>query len=92
MKIDYNNEKLITALKDSKAIYADIMTVRGIDDNQLNKLNRFNKLSQFDKDLMLLTATKPIPEVAELYGISRQYVYKLLKKIKLKLNGELDTN
>lgn len=92
MKIDYNNEKLITALKDSKEIYADIMTVKGIDDNQLNKLNRFNKLSQFDKDLMLLTATKPIPEVAELYGISRQYVYKLLKKIKLKLNGELDIN
>lgn len=86
MKINYNNDKLIAALKDSKEIYADIMTVKGIDDDQLNKLNKFDKLPQFDKDLLLLTATKPIPEVAELYGISRQYVYKLLKKIKEKLN------
>lgn len=86
MKINYNNDKLIAALDGSKEIYLDIMTVKGIDDNQLNKLNKFDKLPQFDKDLLLLTATKPIPEVAELYGISRQYVYKLLKKIKEKLN------
>lgn len=86
MKIKYNNDKLIAALKDSKEIYLDIMSVKGIDDEQLNKLNKFDKLPQFDKDLLLLTATKPIPEVAELYGISRQYVYKLLKKIKEKLN------
>ena len=41
---------------------------------------------------MYLSVTNTIPEVAALYGISRQYVYKLLNKIKLKLNGELDTN
>lgn len=86
MKINYNNDKLIAALDGSKEIYLDIISVKGIDDNQLNKLNKFDKLPQFDKDLMLLTATRPIPEVAELYGISRQYVYKLLKKIKEKLN------
>lgn len=86
MKINYNNDKLIAALKGSKEIYLDIISVKGIDDKQLNKLNKFDKLPQFDKDLMLLTATRPIPEVAELYGISRQYVYKLLKKIKEKLN------
>lgn len=86
MKINYNNDKLIAALDGSKEIYLDIISVKGIDDDQLNKLNKFDKLPQFDKDLLLLTATKPIPEVAELYGISRQYVYKLLKKIKEKLN------
>lgn len=92
MKIDYNNENLINALKDRDEVIEGLNYFGGLDDTQITMLARFKQLSQFEKDIMYLSAIKPIPEVAELYGISRQYVYKLLKKIKLKLNGELDTN
>lgn len=92
MKIDYNNENLINALKDRDEVIEGLNYFGGLDDTQVTMLARFKQLSQFEKDIMYLSATKPIPEVAELYGISRQYVYKLLNKIKLKLNDELDIN
>ncbi len=91
MKIDYNNENLINALSERDEVISGLEYF-SLDDEQVTMLARFKQLSQFEKDIMYLSATKPIPNVAELYGISRQYVYKLLKKIKLKLNGELDIN
>lgn len=91
MKIDYNNENLINALSERDEVIEGLEYF-SLDDTQVTMLARFKQLSQFEKDIMYLSVTNTIPDVAELYGISRQYVYKLLKKIKLKLNGELDIN
>lgn len=91
MKIDYNNENLINALSERDEVISGLEYF-SLDDEQVTMLTRFKQLSQFEKDIMYLSVTNTIPDVAELYGISRQYVYKLLKKIKLKLNGELDIN
>jgi hypothetical protein len=84
-KID--NEKLLTALKDRNHV---ISAINGYtdeyDDEQLLKIQKFNNLTQFEKDLMYLCATEDsIIKVAKLYSCSRQYIYKLLNKIKQKL-------
>lgn len=82
-KID--NNKLKLALKESKKIFNLINTDINYDDEQLHKIHKFNQLTQFEKDLMYLCATNSVVEVANLYGCSRQYIYKLLNKIQTKL-------
>ena len=82
-KID--NDKLKAALKDSKEVFNAVNTYTGCNDEQLNKIHKFNQLTQFEKDLMYLCATHSVIDVAELYGCSRQYIYKLLNKIQTKL-------
>lgn len=79
-----DNEKLIEALKESKAVFAAIQYYN-CDDEQLAKIQKFNNLTQFEKDLMYLTCTMKAVDVAKLYGVSRQYIYKVLNQIKQKL-------
>lgn len=85
VKKQINNNKLKEALKGSKEVFYAINHYKGLDDQQLLKIHRFNLLTQFEKDLMYLCAMNPIKEVADLYGCSRQYIYKLLDKIREKL-------
>lgn len=80
-----NNDELKEALKDSKEVFNAVNSFTGCDDEQLAKIQKFNLLTQFEKDLMYLCATHSVIEVAGLYGCSRQYIYKLLDKIKNKL-------
>lgn len=80
-----NNDELKEALKDSKEVFNAINSFTDCDDEQLAKIQKFNLLTQFEKDLMYLCATHSVIEVAGLYGCSRQYIYKLLDKIKNKL-------
>ena len=84
--MEINNEKLLTALSDRNDVISAINNYTDYDDEQLLKLKKFNNLTQFEKDLMYLCAKEgSVIEVAKLYGCSRQYIYKLLNKIKLKL-------
>lgn len=79
------NEKLITALKDRNSVIDSINQYTNYDDEQLLKLKKFNNLTQFEKDLLYLCSIHKVIEVAKLYDCSRQYIYKLLNKIKKKL-------
>lgn len=79
------NEKLLSALSDRNDVIESINQYNNYDDEQLLKLKKFNNLTQFEKDLLYLCSIYKVIEVAKLYGCSRQYIYKLLNKIKLKL-------
>lgn len=79
------NQKLLSALSDRNDVIDSINQCSNYDDEQLLKLKKFNNLTQFEKDLLYLCSIYKVIEVAKLYGCSRQYIYKLLNKIKLKL-------
>lgn len=79
------NEKLLSALKDRNDVIDSINQSSNYDDEQLLKLKKFNNLTQFEKDLLYLCSIHKVIEVAKLYDCSRQYIYKLLNKIQLKL-------
>lgn len=79
------NQNLISALKDRNDTIDSIMQYGDYDDEQLLKLQKFNNLSQFEKDLLYLCAIHKVVEVSKLYGCSRQYIYKLLNNIQSKL-------
>lgn len=79
------NERLLSALKDRNDTIDSINLISDFDDEQLLKLQKFNNLSQFEKDLLYLCAIHKVVEVAKLYGCSRQYIYKLLNNIQSKL-------
>lgn len=81
----YTNDVLKAALKDSKDILNSIITTSDLSDEQLAKLLKYKCLPQLEKDLLFLTSQYPITEVAKMYNVSRQYIYKLLKKIQTKL-------
>lgn len=79
------NQKLLSALSDRNNVIDSINQSSNYDDEQLLKLKKFNNLTQFEKDLLYLCSIYKVIEVAKLYECSRQYIYKLLNKIKLKL-------
>lgn len=79
------NQNLISALKNRNNTIDSIMQYGDYDDEQLLKLQKFNNLSQFEKDLLYLCAIHKVVEVSKLYGCSRQYIYKLLNNIQSKL-------
>lgn len=79
------NQKLLSALKDRNDVIDSINQYTNYDDEQLLKLKKFNNLTQFEKDLLYLCSIHKVIEVAKLYDCSRQYIYKLLNKIQLKL-------
>lgn len=79
------NQKLLSALSDRNDVIDSINQYTNYDDEQLLKLKKFNNLTQFEKDLLYLCSIYKVIEVAKLYGCSRQYIYKLLNKIQLKL-------
>lgn len=85
MKISYNNDVLKAALHDQKDIIKSIIETFDLSDEELNKLLKYNSLPQLDKDIIFLTSQYPVTEVAKMYNVSRQYIYKLLNKIKPKL-------
>ena len=79
------NQKLLSALSDRNDVIESINQYTNYDDEQLLKLKKFNNLTQFEKDLLYLCSIHKVIEVAKLYDCSRQYIYKLLNKIQLKL-------
>jgi hypothetical protein len=82
LRTPYNNEILKAALSDSKEIFNSILSSEDLDDEQLAKLEQYNKLPQLHKDLLFLSSQYPVAEIALMYGVSRQYIYRLLNKIK----------
>lgn len=80
-----NNDVLKVALKDSKDIINTILNDNNFDDEQLSKVLKYNNLPQLYKDMIFLTSQYSISDVAKMYNVSRQYIYKLLNKIKSKL-------
>lgn len=87
MKIykSYNNQQLLDALKDSKDVISDIYEL-DLSDEELIRVNKYKKLSQFEKDLLYLISQHSVAEVANLYCCSRTHIYNNLKSIQKKLN------
>ena len=80
----YSNKELIAALQDRNETYNSCFQFE-LDDEQIEKLNRYNNLSQFEKDVLYLYYQYNVKEVARLYGCSKQLIYSRLKEIKDKL-------
>lgn len=80
----YSNKELIAALQDRNETYNSCFQF-DLDDEQIEKLNRYNNLSQFEKDVLYLYSQYNVTEVARLYGCSKQLIYSRLKEIKDKL-------
>ena len=76
-----NNDVLKVALKDSKEIINTILNDNDFDDEQLHKVLKYNNLPQLYKDVIFLTSQYSISDVAQMYNVSRQYIYKILNKI-----------
>lgn len=55
------------------------------DDEQLQMVKNYQKLTQFQKDLLYLTIGHPVSEIADMYQVSKTHIYETLKKIKIKL-------
>lgn len=87
MKIykSYNNQSLLDALKDSKDTIEYLYSL-DLDDKELIRINKYKKLSQFEKDLLYLISQYSVAEVANLYCCSRTHIYNNLKSIQKKLN------
>lgn len=85
MKINkVNNDKLKLALQDRDIDIQnmiDYMQDIDIDDEQLEKVNKYMKLSQFQKDLLYLTTKHPVSQIANMYQVSTTHIYNTLKKI-----------
>ena len=84
MKIYSQNDIVKAALSEEKSII-NSLTDFDLDDEQLRKVLIYKSLPQLDKDIIFLTSQYPVIEVAKMYNVSRQYIYKLLNKINEKL-------
>lgn len=84
IKTAYNNQDLINHLKDSKEVIKGL-TDFDLDDEELERINKFKRLSQFEKDLIFLSSQYSIDTVAQLYCVSKSHIYNLLNITKEKL-------
>lgn len=84
MKIYSRNDIVKAALSEEKSII-NSLTDFDLDDEQLRKVLIYKSLPQLDKDILFLTSQYAVVDVAKMYNVSRQYIYKLLNKINAKL-------
>lgn len=84
MKIYSQNDVVKAALSEEKSII-NSLTDFDLDDEQLRKVLIYKSLPQLDKDIVFLTSQYSVADVAQMYNVSRQYIYKLLNKINAKL-------
>lgn len=86
---NYNNEKLLEALKDRDDIFNSIkdeITEFNYTDEQLKIFDNLNKLTQFQKDLLYLSSTMSVYKISDLYGVSPSLLYRYLRSIQEILN------
>ena len=84
MKIYSQNDVVKAALSEEKSII-NSLTDFDLDDEQLRKVLIYKSLPQLDKDIIFLTSQYSVSDIAQMYNVSRQYIYKLLNKINAKL-------
>lgn len=81
------NDELLNALSEEKDVFSGLYSVQALDDEQLALVNKAQQLPQLYKDVLYLCSQMSVVEVARLYCVSRQYIYKILKEAKGLLNG-----
>lgn len=82
-----NNSQLVHLLKDRNLTIENLkFTIENLDDSQLKTISNFNKLKEYEKDIMYLTALYPVSVIADLYAVSKTSVYKIIKRIQKKIN------
>ena len=92
MKIKDNmNKDLLNALENRDLYFESIETeeLKMFDDEKLRQYRifkeKYNNLTQMEKDLFFLSTQMKKNKIAQLYGVSRSYITLLLKKIGEKL-------
>lgn len=87
-KID--NNIILKELKNRNEIYDSMKSelLNDIDDKQYSYIQRYEKLTQMEKDLLFLTSQYGKSKTGEILGISRQWVTVKYKEIQNKLHRE----
>ena len=89
MKIKKTNDALLEALKDRKAVFEGIYSLRALDDTEMNKIAAFKRkydaLQQYEKDIWYLSTQMNQNRIAELYEVDKGTISRYLKDIKEKL-------
>lgn len=89
MKIKKTNDALLEALKDRKAVFEGIYSIRALDDTEMAKIvafkHKYDSLQQYEKDIWYLSTQMNQNRIAELYGVDKGTISRYLKAIKEKL-------
>ena len=80
----YTNEDLLNHLRGSKEVINGL-TDFDLDDEQLEVINRYKNLSQFERDLLYLYSQHTVDIISKLYNCSKTHIYNKLREIKKKL-------
>ena len=83
-KIQFDNERLKNALNGFKQIVENLSSA-DIDDEELRKVKIFQKLNPVYQAIYYLYHLYGGTEAAEILGVSRTYVYKIVGDVNAKL-------
>lgn len=85
-----DNNLILKELKERNEIYDSMKKelLKNIDDEQLEYIERYEELTQMEKDLLFLTSQYGKTKTGEILGITRQWVAVKYKEIQNKLQGK----
>lgn len=86
-KIQFDNERLKNALNGFKQI-VDSLSSTDIDDDELRKVKIFQQMRSTDQAIFYLYNLYGGTTAAEILGVSRTYVYKIVGDVCKKLNNK----
>ena len=80
------NDELLAALADKQLVIDGMQEfTKNFDDGQLKQLDKFNRLSVMEKDLLYLRTSMKLREIADLYSVTPANIHLILKGIHKKL-------
>ena len=85
-KIKFDNNRLKNALYGFRQI-VDSLSAEDIDDDELRKVKIFQQMRSTDQSIFYLYNLYGGTEAAEILGVSRTYVYKIVGDVHKKLNN-----
>ena len=85
-KIQFDNERLKNALTDFRFI-VEHLSAADIDDEELRKVKIFQQMRSTDQAIYYLYHLYGGTEAADILGVSRTYVYKIVGDVMKKLNS-----
>lgn len=86
-KIKFDNERLKNSLTDFRFIVENLSSA-DIDDEELRKVKIFQQMRSTDQSIFYLYTLYGGTEAADILGVSRTYVYKIVGDVCKKLNNK----
>lgn len=84
MKTNNENDILIESLSDRDEIIQSIIDEFKDEDIQ-SIMNKFKKVDQYKRDVMFLYAKYGATKASDILGLSRGYIYKIVKDLREEL-------